>query len=187
MTTSRTHKTITAATLAVTIALAVPQVSKFEGVWLIAKPDTLAYGIPTVCYGETEGVKVGDHYTPQQCADMLAKKLPRYLDEINACISVDISPRTRASLLSMSYNIGTHALCGSTTMRKLNAGDAVGACDAMMSWTKAGGKFRQGLANRRTAERKDCLQGVEEFKQASTPKVRATEAKPACAWWRKCS
>lgn len=177
---NRVHKTVTAATLAATIALAVPQVSKFEGMWLVAKPDTLARGIPTVCFGETEGVKTGDRYTPQQCADQLAKKLPRYLDEIDACITVDISPRTRASILSMAYNIGSPAMCHSTTMKLLNAGDSVGACNAMLAYTHSGGQFRQGLANRRAAERKDCLQGVEEFKSAAVPKA-------ACAWWRKCA
>lgn len=142
------------------VMLAVPVVSQFEGRWLVAKPDMLAYGIPTVCFGETEGVKVGDRYTPQQCADMLAKKLPRYAMEIEACIFVPISAKTEASFISFSYNIGTHGFCHSGTARHLNAGDYRGACDAMLAWDRAGGRVVQGLKNRRLKERNLCMEGL---------------------------
>lgn len=147
------------------IALAVPAVAQFEGLWLVAKPDTLAYGIPTVCYGETEGVKVGDKYTKEQCQQKLAEKLPRYLNEINRCIKVPVSDRTRAAYLSLAYNIGSGAFCRSTALRRLNAGAGVASCNAMMMWTRAGGKFVKGLENRRKVEVSMCLEGLKEPKQ----------------------
>jgi len=149
-----------ATTSALACTLAVPVVSQFEGQWLVAKPDRLAYNIPTVCFGETEGVKVGDRYTPQQCADMLRKKLPRYDNELMACVFVPISAKTEASFISFSYNIGTHGFCHSGTARHLNAGDYRGACDAMLAWDRAGGRVVQGLENRRAKERKLCLEGL---------------------------
>lgn len=142
------------------IPLAVPLVSKFEGLWLVAKPDRLAYGIPTVCYGETEGVKVGDTYTQKQCEDMLAKKLPRYAAEIQKCIKVPVSEKVAAAFISLAYNVGSAGVCKSTAMKRLNAGDRRGACDAFLSWNRAGGRVVQGLVNRRKTERKLCLEGI---------------------------
>jgi lysozyme len=141
------------------IALAVPLTAKWEGVWLVAKPDTLAYGIPTVCYGETEGVHVGDRYTLAQCKEMLAKKLPRYANEIAQCIKVDITEEALAAFIVFSYNVGSGGFCKSSTVRRLNAGDVRGACDGLRAWIKAGGKVRQGLINRRADERDLCLSG----------------------------
>lgn len=163
------------------LVLAVPAVAQFEGLWLVAKPDTLAYGIPTVCYGETEGVKVGDRYTKEQCQQKLAEKLPRYLNEINRCIKVPISDKTRAAYLSLAYNIGSGAFCRSTALKRLNAGTPVsiergdrkvlvsseeGSCEAMMMWTRAGGKFVKGLENRRKVEVSMCLEGLKEPRRA---------------------
>jgi lysozyme len=152
------HKKVGTAALA--IAIAVPLVTQFEGTALRAYHDRLAHGIPTVCDGETEGVKMGDVYTPKQCADMLAAKLPRYAGEIEACIHVPISAKTEASFISFSYNIGTTGFCHSGTARKLNRGDYVGACNAMTNWVFSGGEFRQGLLNRRTKERNLCMEGL---------------------------
>lgn len=132
-------------------------VGGYEGLWMVAKPDTLAYNIPTVCYGETEGVKVGDHYTKQQCLDMLAAKLPRYWAEIAKCIKVPTSDNENIAYTSFSYNVGSGGFCKSTTLRKLNQGDHAGACHAMASWDRAGGKEVKGLQNRRASEIKICL------------------------------
>jgi lysozyme len=132
-------------------------VGGFEGCWLTAKPDKLAYGIPTVCHGETEGVKIGDTYTRSECTEMLAKKLPRYWNEIARCIKVETSDHEKIAYTSTSYNIGSAGFCRSTIVRKLNAGDHIGACNALMAFVHAGGKYVQGLANRRAKERTICL------------------------------
>jgi lysozyme len=149
-------------------------VAPWEGLWTTAKPDRLAYNIPTVCYGETEGVKIGDHYTKEQCADMLAAKLPRYNAEISKCIHVPISDKTRAAFVSFAYNVGSGGFCRSSAARRLNAGDSRGACDALMVWNRAGGRVVKGLTNRRAAERKLCLEGIGE--QPSVPRNKP--------WWR---
>jgi lysozyme len=135
----------------------------WEGLWTTAKIDTIGTGNPpTVCYGETEGVKVGDRYTKQECEAMLAKKLPRYAAEIARCIKVPISDKTRAAFISFSYNVGSAGFCRSSAARRLNAGDLRGACDALMQWNRAQGRVVKGLTNRRAAERKLCLEGINE-------------------------
>ncbi len=152
----------TGAAVAAVIAIAVPVVAQFEGLWLTAKVDTIGTGKPlTWCYGETEGpVKLGQRFTKIECDEMLAKKLPRYANEIAKCIKVDISDKTRAAFVSFAYNVGSSGFCKSTAARKLNAGDTRGACDALMAWNRAGGRVVRGLTNRRAKERAMCLEGI---------------------------
>lgn len=154
------NRKVAAGGIAGAIMIAVPIVAQFEGLWLVAKPDRLAYGIPTVCYGETEGVKVGDKYTQKQCEEMLAKKLPRYAAEIEKCFKVPVSEKAGAAFISLAYNVGSGGVCRSSAMRKWNAGDKRGACDAFLVWNRAGGRVVQGLINRRKTERKLCLEGI---------------------------
>ena len=131
-----------------------------EGLWLVAKPDTLAYGIPTVCFGETEGVKVGDRYTKDECLAMLAAKLPRYYAEIARCIKVPVSDNEKIAYTSFAYNVGSAGFCRSSTARLLNSGHHKEACNGLMSWDRAGGREVQGLKNRRERERAICLSGL---------------------------
>lgn len=144
------------------IAIAVPLVASFEGLWTTARVDRIGTGKPlTWCYGETEGnVKAGQKFTPKECADMLAAKLPRYAAEIDRCIKVPISDKTRAAFISFAYNVGSAGFCKSTVARRLNAGDTHGACDAMLAWNRAQGRVVRGLTNRRVAERQLCLEGA---------------------------
>lgn len=161
----KTRHKVGGAAFAATIACCVPLTTKWEGVWLTAKPDRLAHGIPTVCFGETEGVKIGDTYTLEQCQRMLANKLPRYLMEIDRCIKVPVSNRTRASFLDASYNVGSGAICKSTAMKLLNLGNDVKACEALRPFNHSAGVYRQGLANRRKDEIDNyCLAGLNEPK-----------------------
>lgn len=130
----------------------------FEGLRTTAYVDTLAYGRPpTVCYGETEGVKLSDRYTPDECKQMLTKKLPRYWQEIQPCIKVRISQNEIIAYTDFAYNVGSGAFCKSSLLRKLNAGDHIGACEGLMAWTHAGGRHYPGLERRRAAERDYCL------------------------------
>lgn len=145
---------------AAAIAIALPLVQQWEGVSLRAYKDRLAYGIPTVCYGETVGVDLNKTYTMQECANMLKARLPQYQDGIRSCLKRDVTANVEGALIVLGYNIGTSAVCRSTALRKINAGDIRGGCEAFLMWTNAGGKFRQGLLNRRNAERKLCLEGL---------------------------
>lgn len=144
------------------MAAAVALVGAWEGMRLVAYPDRLAYGIPTVCFGETRGVKLGDRYTAEECKVMLGDALAEFETGMRRCLTNPdaIPDKPYVAFLSLSYNIGTGAFCRSTLVRKVNAGDLRGACDAILSWTRAGGKVVKGLVNRRKEERKICLEGL---------------------------
>lgn len=142
------------------LALAVAVVGGFEGVRLATYRDVV--GVPTVCFGETRGVKMGDKYTMDECKVMLGDGLVEFEAGMRKCLRAPdtIPDKTYVSFLSFAYNVGNGAFCGSTLRRKADAGDLKGACDELPKWNKAGGKVIKGLVNRRAEERKLCREGL---------------------------
>lgn len=134
-------------------------VGAFEGCDLTAKTDKIGTGHPlTWCHGETIGnAYVGEKFTKAQCDAMLKARLPTYWDEIEPCIHVETSDNEKIAYTSTAYNIGSGAFCKSAMVRDLNKGNHKSACNALMLYTHANGRFVQGLANRRAAERRICL------------------------------
>ncbi|ALD93454.1 lysozyme [Cupriavidus gilardii CR3] len=141
--------------IAAGIAAAVPLVAAFEGLRQTAYLDPV--GIPTACFGATKGVRLGQVYTREQCDDLLAKDLLEANAGVNSCVRVPLSEGQRTALVSFAYNVGRGKFCGSTLVRKLNAGDYVGACNELPRWVYAKGVKLPGLVNRRAQERALCL------------------------------
>jgi lysozyme len=162
------------------IAAACVFIQPWEGLWTTAKIDTIGTGRPlTWCYGETIGdAKLGQRFTPKQCSDMLAKRLPQYADAIAPCIKTPISDKEYVAYTSAAYNFGSAGFCRSTIAKRLAAGDRRGACDALMQWVHAQGRVVKGLVNRRTAERKLCLEGIGEPVSVPVVKPTASPKKP---------
>ncbi|MGO4854938.1 lysozyme [Phaeovulum sp. W22_SRMD_FR3] len=139
-------------------------VSGFEGLRLIAYRDPV--GIPTFCFGETEGVRMGDRATPAQCADLLRARLIAFDAGLARCYPglVQQPDRRRAALVSWAYNVGLGAACGSTLIRLAKAGEIGAACDQLPRWnkaTKAGIRVvLPGLTKRRAEERAMCREGL---------------------------
>ena len=147
---------------AAVVALALPVVKAWEGRSLVAYRDIA--GIPTICDGETRGVKMGDTATPAECDAMTEAAVAEFELAIRPCLPRSLPTETRAAFVVTAYNIGADAFCKSSMSRRALAGDLRGACDALMMWNKArvNGALQvvRGLTNRRTAERALCLRGV---------------------------
>lgn len=114
-------------------------------------------GVWTICDGITRGVRPGQRATHEECDRRLYQELLLIDVELAGCLRLDTPPGARAAAISLAYNVGPAAVCGSTMVRKFNAGDIVGGCEELRRWVYAGGKRVQGLANRREAERAVCL------------------------------
>lgn len=158
------------------IAICLTFTPVWEGMDLVAKRDPIGTGHPiTYCNGQTDEfgkVKAGTRFTPEQCKDLLAKSLPKYLAQINSCIKVDLPDKAEGSLLDAAYNAGGAAVCKSPMVAKMNAGDIKGGCNSFATWyIRASGKVVKGLINRRAGEQRLCLEGVNEG-IAKTPQVK---------------
>lgn len=146
------------AAVAGVIALALPVIQHWEGRSLVAYRDVV--GVATICDGETRGVRMGDRATDVECDIMTEAAVVEFEAAIRPCLPADLPVKMRAAFVVTAYNIGSAGFCRSTMARRAKAGDLRGACDALMMWVKAGGREVRGLVNRRTAERKLCLEGL---------------------------
>lgn len=154
-----------AGSIAGVIAAAMILTPYWEGTDLIAKRDAIGTGHPmTYCHGQTDEfgkVKAGQRFTPEQCDNLLAESLPKYLAKLDPCIKVAISDNAHGALLDAAYNAGPAAVCRSPMLARMNRGDIPGGCNAFAGWyIRSAGQVRRGLINRRNAERKLCLEGI---------------------------
>ena len=140
-------------------AVAVPFITGEEGLRTKAYRDVI--GVPTVCVGETKGVRMGMTFTKAQCEAMLLNRLDEFGDGIEKCVPSlkQVSPKRYAAHLSLAYNIGTGGYCRSSIARLQNGGKPVEACDAFLKFNRAGGRVVAGLTRRRKAERELCRNG----------------------------
>lgn len=137
------------------VAVLVALVGGFEGLRRNAYLDPV--GIPTVCYGHTEGVKLGDRYTTEECKALLVKDLEIYAKGIEACVKVTLPDRRYVALVSFAYNVGVKRACTSSVVRLINAGQTRAGCDALLQYTRAMGIRLPGLVKRREKERALCM------------------------------
>jgi len=140
------------------IAIAAAVIPSLEGVE--HKPYQDVVGVWTVCYGHTGAdIIKSKTYTEAECQALLNKDLKLVANQVDPLIRLPIPDTTRAALYSFAYNVGAGAFRQSTLLKKINAGDTVGACNELRRWTYAGGKQWKGLMNRREIEREVCLWG----------------------------
>ena len=116
-------------------------------------------GVPTIGFGETKNVKMGDKTTPVRAMIKLEQSIEEHVRGMSACIKVPISQGEFDAYTSFTYNVGVHAFCTSTLVVKLNSGDYEGACKELLKWDHAGGKVYPGLTRRRQEEFKKCSEG----------------------------
>lgn len=114
-------------------------------------------GVPTIGYGETKGVKMGQTITPDRALVQLLDNTKAHTDAIRRCVKVPLYQHEFDAYVSFVHNFGPTAFCNSTMVKKLNAGDYEGACNEFSRWVYAGGVKSKGLAVRREKERKQCL------------------------------
>jgi lysozyme len=112
---------------------------------------------PTLGYGTTDGVKPGDTIEPVQALIRKLADVQRFEGALKQCVRVPLHQHEYDAFLSLAYNIGPGAFCGSTLVRRLNAGDYAGACAEILRWDRFRGEPLRGLTLRRQAENRQCL------------------------------
>lgn len=116
---------------------------------------TIGYGATT--YADGSKVKIGDTITRQEADKLLGNKLNMFEAGVKSCVKVPLAQNEYEAYVSLAYNIGTSAFCGSSLVKKLNTYDYKGACNEILKWDKFRGKPLNGLTIRRAKENKQCL------------------------------
>ena len=139
-------------------AAALTLIAGYEG--LRQKPYLDAVQVPTVCYGHTGRDIQPRWYSEQECRAILQQDAEKAAAAVRRLARVPMTQPVFDALVSFTFNVGEGNLASSTLLRKLNAGDTVGACNELPRWNKAGGRVLPGLVARRAAEQQLCLSGT---------------------------
>ena len=131
-------------------------IKHFEGLYTDAY--VCPAGVPTIGYGHTVNVSIGQCITPKQAENILKEDMEKFSSAVEKSITVELNDNQFAALVSFAFNCGIGNLHVSTLRRKLNAGDYDCVPSELSRWVKAldpsTGKKRSlaGLVKRRAAE-----------------------------------
>ena len=126
-------------------------IRQFEGLRLSAY--LCPAGIPTIGYGSTAGVQMGQTITAERAEELLREDVRQFEAAVSRLVKVPLNQGQHDALVSFAFNLGAKALEKSTLLRLLNAGDYSGAAAQFDRWVYASGKKLSGLVKRRAAER----------------------------------
>ena len=129
--------------------------------------DNLAHGVTPLCAGRTDwSAKPGTRLTSDQCQEINKTTLLEYGYAVLGCVEWDyLSAKRLIGLTMFAINVGKAGACGSQAVQQINLGNLAAGCNLIArtpsgapNWSNAGGKYVQGLQNRRQAERALCLE-----------------------------
>ncbi len=125
------------------------KLKEFEGLRTEAYRD--AAGIPTIGYGHTQGVRMGDVISPYWAETFLKADL--YDIEKQVETLGDWNQPQFDALVSFAFNLGFYKLKTSTLLKTINEGGSMRAIKReFRRWVYAGGQRLRGLEKRREWE-----------------------------------
>lgn len=125
-------------------------VKSFEGCKLAAY--LCPAGVPTIGYGRTRGVKLGQTCTQAQADAWVQQEYDEFEAGVRKLVKVPLTANQLGALASFAYNLGIGNLKSSTLLKLLNGGDYPGAAAQFARWNRASGQVLAGLTKRRAAE-----------------------------------
>lgn len=147
-----------------------PATMQAEGMKLAPYYDSV--GVKTWCVGETE-VGYKDKFEKSECDFLYTIRYGYYsmrtTEFYNDRAKAVLTPEVHAAVVDTAYNVGLGAIQKSSIVRKLNAGDAGGACEAILLYkyvgkhdcSVPGNKVCPGVWSRRLKMNQLCKRGVE--------------------------
>lgn len=138
-----------------------------EGYTAKAVPDPVkGTAVPTLGFGTTGGVKMGDTTTPVKALQRKLADVQKLEGAIKRCVKVSLHQYEYDAYVNFSYNVGATAFCGSRMVQLLNAGQYEAACNEFPRWKFVGttdcslpqnAKTCGGIVARRERSRLQCL------------------------------
>jgi lysozyme len=95
---------------------------------------------------------VSSIWTQAECDAEFDSDMAVFVAAVNRLVIVPLNQDQFDALVSFTFNVGETNFRASTLLKKLNAGDYVGAAQEFQRWNKADGKILPGLTRRRACE-----------------------------------
>jgi len=123
--------------------------------------------VATIGYGHAlthDEIVAGTYYrkslTPEEGMALCKKDVAAKAEAVSKLVTVQLTQNQFDALTDFAFNLGEGALAGSTLLRKLNAGDYVGAAAEFVRWDHVGAHEDMGLRGRREGEARLFLEGM---------------------------
>ena len=128
----------------------IKQLMTFEGLRLEAYED--AAGVPTIGYGHTSGVKMGDRISEYWAKELLLADIAVAERAVDS-LELDLTQGQLDALVSFTFNLGFGRLKSSTLLKVIRQGGSMRQIRReFMRWVHAGGRPMKGLEKRRAWE-----------------------------------
>lgn len=118
-------------------------------------------GVPTIGWGHTKGVKLGQVISRQTAVALLKEDVRSAEEAVQSCVKVELNDNEFSALVSFTFNVGNSAFCKSTLLKKLNFGRRKDAAQEFFRWRYDNGVELKGLVKRRNSERELFLTPVQ--------------------------
>lgn len=109
-------------------------------------------GVPTIGWGHTRGVKLGDSCSVQQADIWLSQDLEDAAATVASLVHLPLTQGQFDALTDFVFNFGATKFKSSTLLELLNAGRVFAAADQFRLWVHSGNQVLPGLVKRRAAE-----------------------------------
>ena len=114
-------------------------------------------GVPTIGFGHTKGVKMGDVCTLAQAQQWLKEDLKSAVNDVNRLVQVKLTQNQFDACVDFVFNLGGTNFAKSTLLKHINDNNFVMAANEFPKWNKArvNGQLVSlaGLTKRRLAEK----------------------------------
>ena len=114
-------------------------------------------GVPSIGYGHTQGVKLGDKITEQQANEFFDLDIPYREQKVFSLLNRQPTQGQFDAMVSLAFNIGTANFARSKVLILFNEGKPQEAAENFKGWRRingSNGEILQGLVDRREAEKK---------------------------------
>lgn len=121
--------------------------------------------VPTIGYGSTKGVKMGDRTTPARALMRLNDEIEGvYASELKRCIKVPVHYHEFGAFVMLAYSVGAPTVCRKAKPGQppnlidlINAQRYAEACERIEAFVYGPGRVKlPGLVKRRAVERAMC-------------------------------
>jgi lysozyme len=129
---------------------AAPLIKKWEDLRLDAY--RCPAGVPTIGYGHTAGVRMGDRITREKAERLLEEDLYKFQDELSTLVKVPVTVGQFIALMSFIFNFGLTKCRSYSLFKELNKGNYEGAAQWFPKYCAPGTKQENGLRARRLEE-----------------------------------
>jgi lysozyme len=124
--------------------------------------------VPTVGFGTTQGVQMGDRTTPVRAVQRALADASEYERAVKRCVTAPLYPEEYDLWIDFVYNIGPTSFCASTAVRLLNQRQYTAACDQILRWkfvkgydcSTPGNRVCHGLWKDRLRQHEECVKAA---------------------------